>query len=483
MKVVAYDPFLDAAAARLHVELLPLEELLAPPTWSPSTCRSPSRRATCSPPRLQAMKPGALLVNCARGGVVDEAALLEPLECGHLAGAALDVFAEEPPKDLALVRHPKVVATPHLGAQTREAQERISTETAEMVLAALAGSLAVAAVNLPFRPAGAHGEPYLALGEQLGRLAGLLLAGPPHELQVEPGGSTRRARAGHRGGAQGRAATFLGEAVNYVNAERIAESRGIEVVRSTTARPATTRTWWRSRSPGRPGRASSSTARCSASATRASCASAASGWSSGPRAASWCWRTATCPASSAGSARCSARRNQHRRHPPRAPRRRRGGAGRAAPRPGAEGRGPGEARGAARGAAGATGRSRARPGRAKGASMAHVGVIFGGRSVEHQVSIRSARTVARGLPDAGHQVTPLGIAQDGCWISPPTAAEVLAATPAPSRRSACRSRRRCATCSPRASRCCSPSSTAPGARTAPSRASARCSTCPTSAPA
>jgi D-3-phosphoglycerate dehydrogenase len=153
MKIVAYDPFLDAAAAgRLKVELLPVDDLLA--RADVITFHTPLTKETrnlLNGERLAKMKQGALVVNCGRGGVIDEAALLEALESGHIGGAALDVFAEEPPKDLALVRHKKVVATPHLGAQTREAQERISIETAEMVLAALAGSPDVAAVNSPAR--------------------------------------------------------------------------------------------------------------------------------------------------------------------------------------------------------------------------------------------------------------------------------------------------------------------------------------------
>jgi D-3-phosphoglycerate dehydrogenase len=236
MKVVAYDPFLDAAGARkLEVELLPLEDLLR--RSDVVTLHTPSTRETrgmINRERLALMKKGALLVNCARGGIVDEEALLEALESGALGGAALDVFAEEPPTDLRLARHPNVVATPHLGAQTREAQERISIETAQMLLDALAGSLSIAAVNLPFRAAGGRIEPYLALGERLGRMACLLLGAAPQRLQVDNWGIEEGLRVPVTVAAlKGVLTPFLGEAINYVNAERIAEGRGIEIVRST----------------------------------------------------------------------------------------------------------------------------------------------------------------------------------------------------------------------------------------------------------
>jgi D-3-phosphoglycerate dehydrogenase len=235
MEVLAYDPFLDEGAARrCDVELLALEDLLArADVVTLHVPLSEHTRGLLDAPRLALMKPTALLVNCARGGVVNEAALLTALEEGRLGGAALDVFAQEPPRDYALMRHPRVVATPHIGAQTREAQERISTETAHMVLAALEGSLAITAVNLPFRPSGRM-EPYLLLGEQLGRLASSLIRGRVQRFLIDLWGVEDDLRPPVAVAVvKGALTSFLGEGINYVNAEHIATSRGIEVVRST----------------------------------------------------------------------------------------------------------------------------------------------------------------------------------------------------------------------------------------------------------
>jgi D-3-phosphoglycerate dehydrogenase len=235
MQVVAHDPFLDPGMARrLEVELLPLDDLLRrADVVTLHTPLTDHTRNLLDARRLALMKPGALLINAGRGGTVDEAALLAALDEGRLGGAALDVFAEEPPADRSLARHPGVVATPHIGAQTREAQERIATETSRMVLDALEGSLAVTAVNLPFAATGTRGEPYLSLGEHVGRLAGALVDGALSRVEVDLWGideGLRRPLA--VAVVKGVLTPFLGEAVNYVNAERVAEARGIEVVDS-----------------------------------------------------------------------------------------------------------------------------------------------------------------------------------------------------------------------------------------------------------
>jgi D-3-phosphoglycerate dehydrogenase len=239
MKVIAFDPYLTPEQGeRLGVELANLETLLA--QSDAVTLHVPfseETRGLLDAERLAGMKRGALLVNCSRGGVVDEGALLAALDAGHLGGAALDVFFQEPPGDLSLAGHPRVVATPHLGAQTAEAQERTSTETAQMVLAALSGSLTVTAVNLPFRSAGSRGEPYLRLAEQLGHLAAAMLDGPPESVRVglcglDEGLHTPVAVAVLKG-----ALSHTHAGLNYVNVERAAQAKGVAIARALHPAP------------------------------------------------------------------------------------------------------------------------------------------------------------------------------------------------------------------------------------------------------
>jgi D-3-phosphoglycerate dehydrogenase len=238
MRVVAFDPFLDPAlAARHEVEMLALDELLA--TADAVTLHTPLTRATrhlIDATKLALMKPAALLVNCGRGGVVDELALLAALESGALGGAAIDVFEQEPTSRHELVRHPRVVATPHIGAQTGEAQERIAQETARMVLAALAGEMPSAAVNLPFVPSGRRAEPLLRLGVRLGDLAADIAGWPLTRLAIELAGGGEEdvvpvAVAALKGALDRR----LDEPVNFVNAEWLAAARGVVVERGRGA--------------------------------------------------------------------------------------------------------------------------------------------------------------------------------------------------------------------------------------------------------
>ena len=135
MVVVGTDTELEPSGRFEGLELLSLEELL--PRADFVSIHIPARegsRAAVGWEEIARMKDGVLLVNCARGGVVDEDALLDALESGKVRGAALDVFAEEPPRDLRLARHPRVVCTPHLGASTREARARIGMEIAQILL-------------------------------------------------------------------------------------------------------------------------------------------------------------------------------------------------------------------------------------------------------------------------------------------------------------------------------------------------------------
>jgi D-3-phosphoglycerate dehydrogenase len=233
MEVVAHDPHLTPAdGERLGIELTSLDDLLArADVVTLHVPLTPETRGLLDASRLAAMKPGSLLVNCSRGGVVDEAALLGALDDGPLAGAGLDVFASEPLGDFALASHPKVVATPHLGASTREAQERISLEAARMVLAALDGSLAVSAVNLPFAWRPGSRDDLLRLGEQLGRLAAGVLGEPVSRVVVTPGGVPpellRPVTLAVAVGALG--ARRPDERVSYVNVEGVAEAAGVTV--------------------------------------------------------------------------------------------------------------------------------------------------------------------------------------------------------------------------------------------------------------
>lgn len=194
MDVAAHDPFLPpTAAGKGSVPLKSLDELLA---WADIvTLHIPRTKETTnllSEARLRAMKPGAYVINAARGGLVDEAALLRLLDEGHLAGAALDTFVTEPlPADSPLRAHPKLILTPHLGASTSEAQQAVSTILARQIIDFVASGAVAGCVNLPPLTAEAAREvgPWMPLMSSLGRLAARLVPAPTR-LSVTYAGRT-----------------------------------------------------------------------------------------------------------------------------------------------------------------------------------------------------------------------------------------------------------------------------------------------------
>jgi len=234
--IVGFDPYLPAARAQeLGFRMLPLDELLEVADFV--TLHVPVEAG--APPligetRLAKMKSTAVLVNCARGGLVDEAALARALESKKLAGAALDVFAEEPPPaDHPLLKLANVLATPHLGASTAEAQERVAVQTVETVLAALSGSLSVPAVNLPFGPGGPELGPLLDLSRALGSLGAGILDGPVSEVSIDVEGLPERSlKAAVAAALAGALTPALGDEVNVVSAPSLAEGRGVRVFES-----------------------------------------------------------------------------------------------------------------------------------------------------------------------------------------------------------------------------------------------------------
>ncbi|CAM9003205.1 unnamed protein product [Rhodiola kirilowii] len=182
MHVIAHDPYAPADRARaVGVELVPFDEAISKADFiSLHMPLTPATNKILNDENFAKMKKGVRIVNVARGGVIDEDALLRALESGIVAQAALDVFTKEPPSaDNKLVRHERVTATPHLGASTIEAQEGVAIEIAEAVVGALKGELAATAVNAPMVPAEVLAElkPYVDLAEKLGRLAVQLVCG------------------------------------------------------------------------------------------------------------------------------------------------------------------------------------------------------------------------------------------------------------------------------------------------------------------
>lgn len=243
MKVVGFDPFMSAAgAAQLGIETAgDLKSLL--PRCDFLTVHTPltdDTRDLIGAAQLAMMPRGARVLNCARGGIINEPALAEALKSGHLAGAGLDVFVEEPPPaDHPLLKLPNVVLTPHLGASTTEAQLSVATEAAQLISDYLLRGVVGFAVNMPpvDRAEMEEMRLYVDLARRLGLLLGQLAQGTVQKAELEYRGdaakkSTRLISAAF---AAGLLETRL-EHVNIVNAPKLAEERGVEIVSRTSSK-------------------------------------------------------------------------------------------------------------------------------------------------------------------------------------------------------------------------------------------------------
>ncbi|KAL4296433.1 hypothetical protein GQ457_12G018340 [Hibiscus cannabinus] len=240
MDVIAHDPYAPADRARaIGVELVTFEEALRTTDFiSMHMPLTPATSKMFNDEAFSRVKKGVRIVNVARGGVIDEEALLRALDAGIVAQAALDVFTEEPPlQENKLVRHENVIATPHLGASTTEAQEGVALEIAEAVVGALKGELAATAVNAPMVPAEVLLElsPYVALTEKLGRLAVQLVAGGSGVKFVKVAYASARGpddldtRLLRAMVTKGLIEPISSVFVNLVNADFIAKQRGVRI--------------------------------------------------------------------------------------------------------------------------------------------------------------------------------------------------------------------------------------------------------------
>ncbi|XP_030540109.1 D-3-phosphoglycerate dehydrogenase 3, chloroplastic-like isoform X1 [Rhodamnia argentea] len=240
MHVITHDPYAPADCARaIRVEMVSFDEAISTADFiSLHMPLTPATSKILNDDAFGKMKKGVRIVNVARGGVIDEEALLRALDSGIVAQAALDVFTEEPPpQDSKLVRHENVTVTPHLGASTTEAQEGVAIEIADAVIGALKGELAATAVNAPMVPAEVILEltPYVDLAEKLGRLAIQLVAGGSGIKSVKVGYTSARGpddldtRLLRAMVTKGLIEPISSIFVNLVNADFTAKQRGLRI--------------------------------------------------------------------------------------------------------------------------------------------------------------------------------------------------------------------------------------------------------------
>jgi D-3-phosphoglycerate dehydrogenase len=242
MKVIAYDPYLSKEVAeKKGVDLVSLEELLNRSDFiSIHTPLTEETRNLIDKNTLAKMKDGVILVNCARGGIINEKDLYDAIKAGKVAGAALDVFEKEPAIGNPLVELEQVISTPHLGASTGEAQENVSIAIAQQIVDYLLYGEARNAVNLPVVSPDLLPlmRPYLNLGEKLGSFLGQVSNYAIEEVLIEYQGEVVEygTKPITTSVLKGLLTPFVGETVNFVNAHVVAKERGIRITESTSAK-------------------------------------------------------------------------------------------------------------------------------------------------------------------------------------------------------------------------------------------------------
>lgn len=242
MKLLAYDPFISTERAeQLGCRLVEVDILLQEADYiTLHIPKTPETTHLINAEALAKMKPNARIINCARGGIIDEAALAEALKAGKIAGAALDVFEEEPLKESPLRALGKeIILTPHLGASTTEAQVNVAIDVAEQIRDVLLGLPARSAVNIPGLSPDILEElrPYMQLAETLGNLVGQLAGGRVDLLNVKLQGelATNKSQPLVVAALKGLLSQALRERVNYVNASVEAKERGIRIIETRDA--------------------------------------------------------------------------------------------------------------------------------------------------------------------------------------------------------------------------------------------------------
>lgn len=229
--IVAYDPYVSAArAAQLGIELLTLDELLGRSDFiSVHLPKTPETAGLIGKEALAKTKPGVIIVNAARGGLIDEAALADAIRSGHVRGAGLDVFSTEPCADSPLFELDQVVVTPHLGASTSEAQDRAGTDVAASVQLALAGEFVPDAVNVGGGVVSEEVAPWLEVVRKLGVLIGAVSEQLPTSLSVDVRGelASEDVAVLKLSALRGLFSSVIEDQVTFVNAPSIAEERGV----------------------------------------------------------------------------------------------------------------------------------------------------------------------------------------------------------------------------------------------------------------